>query len=79
MARHQPNPRADDAHARPGLGIFASLAPVGLDGDGRRARVDSPAVTSGIDRETRQLVEYLVTLGVQENDLPALLELCKRL
>lgn len=43
------------------------------------ARVDSPAVTSGIDKETRQLVEYLVTLGVQEHDLPALLELCKRL
>ena len=43
------------------------------------ARVDSPAVTSGIDRESRQLVEYLVTLGVQEDDLPALLELCKRL
>jgi hypothetical protein len=43
------------------------------------ARVDSPAVTNGIDRETGQLVEYLVTLGVQENDLPALLELCKRL
>jgi hypothetical protein len=43
------------------------------------ARVDSPAVTNGIDRETRQLVEYLVTLGVQEHDLPSLLELCKRL
>jgi len=43
------------------------------------ARVDSPAVTTGLNRETRQLVEYLVTLGVQEADLPALLEECKRL
>lgn len=42
------------------------------------ARVETPAVTQAIEQETRQLVEYLVTLGIKEQELPGLLELCRR-
>ena len=40
---------------------------------------DSPALVKGIENETRQLVEYLVTLGLQEQDLNPFLELCRKL
>ena len=43
------------------------------------ARTTSPAVLQSIEKETTQLVECLVTLGVQEKSLGALLDLCKRL
>jgi len=42
-------------------------------------RVDAPIIAREIDHETRQLVDYLVTLGVTEGELPPLMELCKRL
>lgn len=43
------------------------------------ARPHSPALVRGIENETRQLVEYLVTLGVTQPDLHGLLELCQKL
>ena len=43
------------------------------------ARPDSPALVRGIENETRQLVEYLVTLGVTQHDVNGLLELCQKL
>jgi hypothetical protein len=42
-------------------------------------RVDGPMISRAVDREARQLVDYLVTLGVTEDELPPLMELCKRL
>ena len=42
-------------------------------------RVDAPIIAREVDHEARQLVDYLVTLGVTEDELPPLMELCKQL
>lgn len=42
-------------------------------------RVDAPLIANAVDHEARQLVDYLVTLGVTEDELPPLMDLCKRL
>src|SRR5574340_330457 len=38
-------------------------------------RVDAPMIASAVDHEARQLVDYLVTLGVTEDELTLLLDL----
>ncbi len=42
-------------------------------------RVDGPMISKAVDHEARQLVDYLVTLGVTEDELPQLMDLCKQL
>jgi hypothetical protein len=41
--------------------------------------VEGLLIAKAIDHEARQLVDYLVTLGVTEDELPGLMELCRRL